>query len=172
MGQRMMSAGESLPDVMNLCRAQRLFAVLPAAERYRLLKDWVLPNRPGEKVRAAMCFAPGEAPAEFFFSGGRVADPNGSTVNGQGLSAYGDGVISFVEMLVEDAAAAGKLQALSAAADEAAKDSNMAGTLLVLVSFRPKLPATSNLRLTRSSRSGRATCPRSASTGRCHGRPI
>ncbi len=129
MGGRMGSAGESMPDVIHLCRASRFLAVLPAAERYRLLKEWILPSGPGAMMRTAMCYVPVEFPPEFFFSDVRLPESPG------GAGPDGDGVICFVEMLVEAAAEAGKLPELASAAEEAAKKSNMAGALLALVSF-------------------------------------
>ena len=47
MGGRMGYAGDSLPDVINLCRAVRFLDALPAAERYELLKAWMFPSERG-----------------------------------------------------------------------------------------------------------------------------
>ena len=47
MGGRMGSAGDSLPDMVNLCRAARLLPAVSAAERYQVLKDWVCPAHRG-----------------------------------------------------------------------------------------------------------------------------
>jgi len=135
MGGRMGSVGENLPDVANVCRAARFLAILPAEERYHLLKDWVLPSGPGAMMRTAMCYAPTEFPPEFFFSDVRLSEAPSTATRDCRASPGGDGVICFVEMLVEAAAEAGKLPELAAAAEDAAKKSDMAGTLLTLVSF-------------------------------------
>jgi hypothetical protein len=135
MGGRMGNAGESLPDVVNLCRAARFLMTLPAAERYQLLKDWALPGGPGAMMRTAMCYAPVEFPPEVFFSDVKLPESNDTVARSGGVCPGSDGVICFVEMLVEAAVEAGKLPELAAAAEEAGKKSDMADTLLSLVSF-------------------------------------
>ena len=135
MGGRMGSVGANLPDVANVCRAARFLATLPAAERYQLLKDWVLPPGPGAMMRTAMCYVPVEFPPEIFFSGVRLPEPNAAIVRGGQACPSSDGVICFVEMLVEAARESGKLEELAAAAEEEAKRTDMADTLASLVSF-------------------------------------
>jgi hypothetical protein len=135
MGGRMGYAGESLPDVMGLCRAVRFLATLPAAERYELLKEWMLPSEPGALTRNAMCFAPVESPPEIFFSNVTLPAASGTVPHASGISPGSDGVIFFAEILVFAAAECGKLQDLAAAAEAAAKSPDMADTLSLLTSF-------------------------------------
>jgi hypothetical protein len=135
MGGRMGSVGENLPDVNNVCRAARLLLILPAGERYQMLKDWVLLSGPGAMMRTARCYAPVEMPPEFFFSSVKLPGVH-SSVARDGKSCPGsDGVVCFVEMLVGAASETGKLEELATAAEEAAKKSDMADTLLTLDSF-------------------------------------
>ena len=129
------SAGDSLPDVVHLCRAARLLPAVSAAERYQLLKDWVLPSTPGALTRNAMCFAPVAFPPEVFFSAVRIpaqmAAAGRSDVCGDGR----DGVINCMELLITAAAEADKLEELTTAAELAAKNCEMAQTLHLLAAF-------------------------------------
>ncbi len=135
MGGRMGYAGGGLPDVINLCRAVHMLGLLPAAERYKVLKQWMLPSAPGALSRYAMCFAPTEAPPEVFFPDGGVAVDTGGASHGRETALARDGVIHFSELIVSAAAECGKLEELAVAAAEACKDSPMGNTLSVLVSL-------------------------------------
>ena len=114
MGGRMGYAGDSLPDVINLCRVVRMLAAFPRPNDYEVLKQWMLPSGSGALERHAMCFAPVEVPPEFFFSAitsatAPPAAPAGAIVPGS------DGVIYFSEFLVNAAAECGKLDELATA---------------------------------------------------------
>lgn len=128
MGGRVGNAGESLPDITNLCRAARFLAVLPAAERYQRLKAWVLPAGPDARMRTAMCYAPVEFPPEFFFSDANLPERVGPAPGG-------DGVVCLVEMLLDAAVEAGTLPDLGTAAAAFAKRCEAADTLVSLVAF-------------------------------------
>lgn len=113
-------------------RVARLLSPKPAIERYRLLKEWTLPNQEHSNLRVINYLAPREYPPEFFFQNGKVAAGTQGSLPGP----YGDGVISLPEMLVQAAAEAGKLKELGQAAnDAAAKGLPFADTLVVLVAF-------------------------------------
>lgn len=136
MGGRMGYAGDSLPDVLNLCRAVRMLAALPALDRYELLKEWMLPTEPDALSRYAMCFAPVEAPGEVFFSG---AQPDGATEPSSRLTGElrpgADGVFYFSEMIVDAARECGKLEDLAHAAESIAKSPHMVDTLSILTAM-------------------------------------
>ncbi len=121
MGGRMGSAGDTLPDVINLCRAARFLPTVPAAERYEMLRDWVLPSTPGALARNAMCFSPVAFPPEIFFSPVLLAPPIIATSEPVASGVGSDGVISLVELLIAAAAEAGKLEELSTAAEQGAR---------------------------------------------------
>lgn len=132
MGGRMGYAGDSPPDVINLCRAVRMLAALSTSERYDVLKQWMLPSEPGALERHAMCFAPVEVPPELFFHSGESTDVASALPASIWTDAAGDGVIYFSEMLVNAARDCGKLEELVEAAESAGKSAQMADALSVL----------------------------------------
>ena len=138
MGGRMGNAGDALPDVLNLGRAARFLATLPAVERYELLKNWVLPPEPGAMMRTAMCFAPAEFPPEVFFSDVPLPETADAEDAVRGITPGNDGVLCFVEMLVIAAEECGKLPELTEAVARFDNHANMADTLIALTSFARK----------------------------------
>lgn len=127
MGGRMGYAGHSPPDVIKLCRVVRFLAALPAAERYEMLKQWMLPSGPKAEPRTAMCFVPIDSPPEYFFTDIQLPDA--------AAQAPRDGVICFSELLVDAAAECGKLDELPAIAAAAPENPHMADTISVLTAF-------------------------------------
>ncbi|MHB0959710.1 MAG: DUF1583 domain-containing protein [Pirellulaceae bacterium] len=134
MGGRMGSAGDSLPDVVNLCRAARFLPAFPAAERYQLLKDWILPSAPGALTRNAMNFAPVAFPPEIFFSSVESAQPV-AVPSDEACGAGRDGVINFMELLIAAAVEAEKLDELCDATEQAGRSCEMARTLHMLAAI-------------------------------------
>ncbi len=135
MGGRMGSAGQSPSEAIQLSRAVRLLAALPAAERYAVLKQWMLPAEPGALPCAAMCFAPVEPPPEIFFGDVRIPAKNTLQTRSKHLSLGSDGVIFFFEWLVTAAAECGKLEELAAAAQASQKDPQMVDSLGLITIF-------------------------------------
>lgn len=134
MGGRMGRAGESLPDVIYMCRVARLMAPLPAEQRYVLLRDWVLPREPDALMRTAVCFAPADLPPEPFFTQ-RPFGPADAVPRLAAMAPGDDGVICFLEMLVQAAAESGHLEELDVLAQKAAVSSDAAQKLQALIAF-------------------------------------
>ncbi len=135
MGGRMGSAGQSPSDAIQLSRAVRLLATLPAVERYAELKQWMLPRGPGALPRGAMCFAPVEFPPEIFFSDVPIPDRTAIQPRSAAATDGSDGVIYFGELLVAAAAECGKLEELAATCKTLEQDSQMAEILSLLTVF-------------------------------------
>jgi hypothetical protein len=132
MGGRMGTAGDSLPDVADLCRAVRWLDADSAADRYVHIRDWMFPPDPAAPMRNAQCFAPAEFPPEWFFVA--WADPGPAAV-GPGDRQGQDGVISFLELLVRAAAETDQLDALARLSAARAGRCEVARSLLQLTSF-------------------------------------
>ncbi len=136
-------AGHSPPDVIKLGRVVRFLAALPAAQRFAVLKQWMLPSQPGAEPRAAMCYAPLESPPELFFAKGKqsqeTAVSNGAAAASVPLAEQAspgtDGVICFSELLVAAAAESGKLEELAKVAKASTSNPHMADTISILTAF-------------------------------------
>ena len=136
MGGRMGTAGDSLPDVADLCRAARRLDAEPAAQRYVLIKDWVFPAAADAPMRNAQCFAPAEFPPEWFFLPVPTSEQDRSKpIDSPPPASNTDGVISFLEMLVQAAAETGQLDALTQTALNKADRCEVARSLSRLASF-------------------------------------
>jgi hypothetical protein len=136
MGGRMGTAGDSLPDVADLCRAARRLEAESAAERYTRIKDWMFPATADAPMRNAQCFVPAEFPPEWFFLPISATKPNGSeSVVGPTPTWESDGVISFLEMLVQAAADTGQLDELTQVSQAKADHCTIARSLGRLAAF-------------------------------------
>ncbi len=135
MGGRMGYAGQSPAEGLQLARAVRLLHALPADEQYARLKQWVLPSKPGEMSRGAMCYAPVEVPGEEFFSDLKLSVPDRAERAAAPITPGYDGVIYFGELLVEAAAKCGKLDELASITKAAANNQPMVETLYLLTIF-------------------------------------
>ena len=135
MGGRMGSAGDSLPDVVNLCRAARFLPGVSTADRYTLLQKWVMPAEPGAPLRNAMYIAPVDFPPELFFSPleGPVAVDGAAKTTQRGTGA--DGVITFMDVLVVAAAETDHLEELTNAAEGAVAHCEIARALYGFAAF-------------------------------------
>ncbi len=136
MGGRMGTAGDSLPDVADLCRAARRLEAESAADRNTRIKDWMFPASANAPLRNAQCFVPAEFPPEWFFLPNVVAQPiDSESVADQTPAWNSDGVISFLEMLVQAAADTSQLDELTRLAEAKADRCEIARSLARLAAF-------------------------------------